>query len=85
MYKVKFSKNVDKFLESHRDYAKIFIKKIELLLENPYKNTLDIWKYEWRNNSYRLRIWKYRFLYEIINNELLIYFFKADSRGDVYK
>jgi hypothetical protein len=24
-------------------------------------------------------------LYEIINNQVLIYFYEADSRGDIYK
>jgi mRNA-degrading endonuclease RelE of RelBE toxin-antitoxin system len=32
-----------------------------------------------------LRIWKYRFLYEIIEDKILIYFYDADSRWDVYK
>ncbi len=36
-------------------------------------------------NHFRLRIGKYRILYEIIEDEILIYYYKAGSRGDIYK
>ena len=36
-------------------------------------------------NSYRLRISKFRVIFKIENNELLIEVIKAGSRGDVYK
>ncbi|MFA5916767.1 MAG: hypothetical protein WC850_00850 [Candidatus Gracilibacteria bacterium] len=52
---------------------------------SPYQNNLDIKPLKGKNNHYRLRIGKYRFLYEIIENKILIYFYNADSRGDVYK
>ncbi|WP_366141588.1 hypothetical protein [uncultured Helicobacter sp.] len=32
-----------------------------------------------------MRIGKYRILYEIRDEEILIYAYDADSRGDVYK
>jgi mRNA interferase RelE/StbE len=85
MYNVKFDKKVDKFLSQHWDYVDLFFKKVDIIRNNPYKNNLDIKSYHWRNNSYRLRIGKYRFLYEIIEKEILIYFFDADKRWDVYK
>lgn len=85
MYQIKVSKIVDKFLEKHRDIAKIFIENLEILEQNPLKNSLDIKTLKWKKHHYRLRIWKYRFLYEIIENEILIYFYDADSRGNIYK
>jgi mRNA-degrading endonuclease RelE of RelBE toxin-antitoxin system len=30
-------------------------------------------------------VWKYRFLYEIVQEKVFIYFYDADSRGDIYK
>jgi hypothetical protein len=42
MYQIKVSKIVDKFLEKHRDIAKIFIENLEILEQNPLKNSLDI-------------------------------------------
>ncbi|EHE0558430.1 hypothetical protein J0E37_000517 [Campylobacter upsaliensis] len=60
MYKVKTSKQFDKFLAKHQDIQA-------------------------KANHYRLRIGKYRFLYEVLESEILIYAYKADSRGDIYK
>ncbi len=33
---------------------------------------------------YRLRISHYRFIYEIIEDELVILMVKSDNRGDIY-
>ncbi|EHA5008566.1 type II toxin-antitoxin system RelE/ParE family toxin [Campylobacter upsaliensis] len=90
MYKVKTSKQFDKFLAKHQDIqAKVF-ESFETIAQNPYKTNLDIKKlqgkkFQCRTNHYRLRIGKYRFLYEVLENEILIYAYKADSRGDIYK
>ena len=37
------------------------------------------------SEEYRLRIGKYRFIYQIKENVLVIIMEKADSRGDIYK
>lgn len=37
------------------------------------------------NGIYRLRVGKYRILYEVNDEELLVYLMDAGSRGDVYK
>ncbi len=51
----------------------------------PYENNLDIKILIWLPNTYILRIWKYRFLYEIIEDKIIINFFDAGSRWDIYK
>lgn len=90
MYKVKTSKQFDKFLAKHQDIqAKVF-ESFETIAQNPYEAKLDIKKlqgkkFQCRANHYRLRISKYRFLYEVLESEILIYAYKADSRGDIYK
>ncbi|EAK0839494.1 type II toxin-antitoxin system RelE/ParE family toxin [Campylobacter upsaliensis] len=90
MYKVKTSKQFDKFLAKHQDIqAKVF-ESFETIAQNPYEAKLDIKKlqgkkFQCRTNHYRLRISKYRFLYEVLEREILIYAYKADSRGDIYK
>ena len=89
MYKVKTSKQFDKFLAKHQDIqAKVF-ESFETIAQNPYEAKLDIKKlqgkkFQCRTNHYRLRIGKYRFLYEVLESEILIYAYKADSRGDIY-
>ncbi len=86
MYKVLFEKKIYKFLEKHKWEKIIFEleKVVEILKINPYKNKLDIKQLKWYKKNYRLRIWKYRFIYEIIDKQLIIYFIKWDTRWDIY-
>lgn len=87
MYKVVFNKRVFKFLEKHKWEKIIFEleKSVNILKQNPYKNILDIKKLKWTENNYRLKIWKYRFIYEIFDNMLIISFIDSDSRWNIYK
>ena len=84
-YKLKLSKNVIKFLVKNEKLSSLFYKQILVLIENPFNNNLDIKILKWYKNKYRLRIWKFRFLYEIYNDELIVYFFDAGNRWDIYK
>lgn len=82
---VKLHKNVDTFLVSHPDIKKRFLEKAYILSFNPFASQLDIKKMQGlRDTVYRLRIGKYRFVYEVIDDELVIYFVLVDSRGGVY-
>lgn len=87
MYKINLEKNVMKFLEKYKweKIIHLFTEKLKIISNNPYENNLDIKAFKWTENTYRLRIWKYRFVYEIIENEITIIFFDADSRGWIYK
>lgn len=87
MYKVSFDKEVLKFLQKHKWESVIlqFKENIEILKSHPVKNNLDIKSLRWLEGHYRMRIWKYRFLYFILDNNITIYFYKAGSRGDIYK
>ena len=86
-YQIIFEKQVKKFIEKQDKTLKSRFKKVFLkLMENPYpKNqTLDIKKLK-GCEEYRLRIGKYRFIYQIKDDVLVIVMEKADSRGDIYK
>ena len=86
MYHFKFSKKVQKFLEKRdKKFLILFQEKIEELVESPFENFLDIKKLVNTDSHYRLRISKYRFLYEINSDEILIYMYEAGSRGSIYK
>ena len=87
MYKVILEKPVLKFLEKHKWEIILdqFEKALIFLVNDPYENNLDIRLITWLPSSYWLRIWKYRFLYEIIEETISISFFKAGSRWEVYK
>ncbi|MDD2870914.1 MAG: hypothetical protein PHS49_02890 [Candidatus Gracilibacteria bacterium] len=82
-YKIELSKKVKKFLANHDLISRQFYDKIFYLANNDSKN-LDIKKLSGEVHKYRLRIGKYRFLYEIIDEKILIFFYDANSRGDIY-
>ena len=87
MYKVLFKKPVLKFLSQHK-WQKIvseLYKNIEELRKNPFNERLNVIKLQWYEYRYRLRIWKFRFLYRISENTITLTFYDAGSRGDIYK
>ncbi len=85
MYKLTLSKTVLKFIEKRTPKDKENIdNKLKILKNNPYPNSnLDIKKLS-NSQFYRLRINNYRFIYEIIDNELIILLLDANNRGDIY-
>lgn len=87
MYTILLEKKVQKFLEKQKWQPIIyqFERALRELSLDPYENTLDIKIVMGLPHCYRLRIGKYRFLYEIIDKKIIINFFDADSRGDIYK
>ncbi len=87
MYDVKFDKIIDKFLLKHKWESIInqFEKAVNKICVNPFNNNLDIKSLKWYKWIFRLRIWNYRFIYEILEKEILIYFVDVWSRGDIYK
>lgn len=86
MYKLKIRKQVVKFINSSvPKERKRIAEAFSELQNNPFQNNLDIKKLKDTHNKYRLRIGVHRFLYSIFQDELLVYIYKADNRGDVYK
>jgi mRNA interferase RelE/StbE len=87
MYKIRLQKKVLKFLDKHKweKIIEFFTISLKILQNNPYNNKLDIKSLIWTKNKFRLRIWKYRFIYEIIEDQLIITFTDWDNRGDIYK
>jgi mRNA interferase RelE/StbE len=86
MYKVKYHKQVIKFLQKQ---DKKTVKSVigffdEIKKDLNFKNH-NVKPLKGFNGFYRLRISKYRVVFEIKNDVLLINVIKAGSRGDVYK
>ncbi len=84
-YRLIFKKSVIKFIEKRTPKDKENIdSKLKILKNNPFPNSLlDIKKLS-NSPFYRLRINNYRFIYEIIDNELVILMLEGDNRGDIY-
>ncbi len=86
MYRLETSKDVDKFLEKSVPKLRIRVLEVfEELCNNPFSNAVDTKAMVNKKGHFRLRVGKYRFLYTVIDDEILIYVYKADSRGDIYK
>lgn len=86
MYEVKISKTVYKFIKSKPlKFREVIFEAFDKIAADPFDNSLDIKKMKNKENHYRLRLGKYRILFEIFKEEILVYFYNADSRGDVYK
>jgi len=84
-YKLILNKKVIKFIQKRvlKDKEKID-SKLKILKQNPYPNSLlDIKKLS-NSSFYRLRINNYRFIYEIIDDELVILMMDSNNRGDIY-
>ena len=84
-YSLQLNKEVIKFIHKRTPKDKNNIdSKLKILKNNPYPNSLlDIKKLS-NSNYYRLRVNNYRFIYEIIDNELIILMIDGDNRGDIY-
>lgn len=87
MYKLLVSKKVIKFIKSlPTKQQKIVNHKFELLKVDPFQHQeLDIKKMKSKSLLYRLRIGKFRFIYEVNNEEAIIFVYTGGSRGDIYK
>ena len=86
MFEIRFSKSAGKYINKLDRVTRARIKKSLLKLsENPQDTDLDVSKLRGYQDSFRLRIGKYKALYKIIKHEIVIFVFETDSRGDVYK
>lgn len=86
MYQIIVAKSVKKFLEAHpKPFRKIIIELFDVIASDPFHAQLDVKPLVGAKNHFRLRVGKFRILYEVMKSEIVIYFYKADSRGDVYK
>lgn len=87
-YKVKYSKNAEKFVKKHRAIGVRFLKAFdEIVTDKESIQFYDIKKFHSKrfNDIFRLRIGDYRAVFRIVDNELLVYVFAVGSRGDIYK
>ncbi len=87
MYKIFFDQKILKFFKKHKTESVIdkFQEAVEKIKKDPFDESLDIKAMRWIENSYRLRIGKYRFLYYVKDDKLIVYFYKAWKRWDIYK
>ena len=87
MYNLKYHKRVLKFLlKQDMMFKQNILDIFDDIAKNPYNTTYDIKPYKSNiKYQYRLRVGKYRFIYQIKDDELLILVIDGGSRGEIYK
>ena len=81
-YKIQIKKSVRKDISSFdKKFNQRLIKAIQKLQSNPYTNAKKITGEEF----YRVRVGKYRIVYEVKKTELEIIVYKIGNRKDIYK
>ena len=86
-YEVLYQKKAEKWLKENKEYGlrfyKAFIEISKDITECFIK--YDIVKLRGNTDFFRLRIGKYRAVFEIKNEQLIIIVINIDSRGGIYK
>ena len=68
------------------EFSKSFAKNLDKLPTNVIiRFAVDVKKLQGLSSHYRLRVGKYRFLFTVIEDKVLVYFYDVGSRGDIYK
>lgn len=88
-YEIVLHKDVLKFLEKHPGVVESFDIAMARMESNPFPtlgDTPDVKPFKnGTRNHFRLRISSYRFLYEVIKERAVVFFYAADTRGGIYK
>ncbi|MEA2050466.1 MAG: type II toxin-antitoxin system RelE/ParE family toxin [Campylobacterota bacterium] len=86
MYDIDYHKKVIKFLAKQDiEFIKKILNTFDKIAINPYNNEFDIKPYKSKiSNQYRLRVGKYRFIYQVKDDILFIFISDAGSRGSIY-
>ena len=84
MYTVRFSKKAEKALKKIDPVMRRrVLKKMKNLEKNP-RNGPNIKTMQGFHNRYRYRIGDFRVVYEVIDNELVVWVLETDWRGNIY-
>jgi len=86
-YEIYYTKIADKFLKKHESIRDEYEDCIKRLILNENISSIDLKKIKGkRGNYYRIKINKYRIIYTIVSNRIVVvYTMLAGNRGDVYK
>nr|WP_221626808.1 type II toxin-antitoxin system RelE/ParE family toxin [Cohnella lubricantis] len=85
-YRILFSSDAEKtIVKLERSMAKRIFNALEQLRNNPFENPNTKKMKGKEGDFFRLRVANYRVIYEIKNEELIIYVVRLGPRGDIYK
>lgn len=87
-YRVLYSKSAEKFIKQNKAIGIRFMKAFSDISDNLLSiYYYDIKRYHHKkyDDIFRLRIGKYRAIFRVIKEEIVISVIDIDSRGDIYK
>jgi mRNA interferase RelE/StbE len=85
MYKIIFTKQSLKTLRKMpRNVSSLIRNKLAAIAADPYVQHNNVTKLHNRP-GYRLRVGDWRIIYEVQNNQLIIFVLKIAPRGEVYR
>lgn len=87
-YKIIYHKKAEKFIKINKVAGLKFMQAFdEISLDPKNMHKYDIVTYHTKglNDSFRIRIGKYRAIFRVIKNDLIVFVFDIGSRGDIYK
>lgn len=87
-YKVIYHKKAEKFIKANKVVGLKFMQAFdEIALNSKNMHKYDIVTYHTKgfNDIFRIRIGKYRAIFRVIKNDLIVFVFDIGSRGDIYK
>ncbi len=87
-YKIIYHKKAEKFVKGNKIIGLKFMQAFEdIALDVKNMHKYDIVTYHCKdfNDIFRIRIGKYRAVFRVIKNDLVIFVFDIDSRGGIYK
>lgn len=85
MYKIEYARRVEDSLEKFpKKDKKSILDKIEDLKKDPRPIGVEPLHGEW-SDYYRVRVGKYRIIYAVQDEKLIVYVVKVAKRGEVYR
>ncbi len=86
IYKLVPLKDFKKFFKERTQKERDLIdQKLMILSDDPFSKSLDIKKLKGYDGRYRLRVGRYRVIYEVFDDILVIVLADGGSRGGIYK
>ena len=84
MYTIRFSKRAEKAFKKIDPVMKKRVFNKFKFIENSPRNGPNIKTMQWFSNRYRYKVGDFRIVYEVIDNDLVVWVLEADWRGNIY-
>ncbi len=87
-YKVIYHKKAEKFIRTNKIVGLKFMQAFDEIAFNPknmHKYNIATYHTKGLNDIFRIRIGQYRAIFRVIKNDLVVFVFDIDSRGNIYK